>query len=59
MALSADCELELYLGFGSENGPGSNVLAARLLNEVGTLGLDIVLGLCPPGSAPTTPRRVP
>ncbi|MEU9269006.1 DUF4279 domain-containing protein [Streptomyces sp. NPDC048251] len=46
--LSADCDLELYLGFGSENGQGGCVLPARLLAEVGGLGLDIVLDLYPP-----------
>ncbi|MGW1532578.1 DUF4279 domain-containing protein [Streptomyces aureus] len=51
-SLSADCDLELFLGFGSENGPGGCVLPARLLAEVGALGLDIVLDLYPP--EPTT-----
>lgn len=51
-ALSADCDLELWLGFGSENGQGGCVLPARLLAEVGALGLDIVLDLYPP--EPTT-----
>ncbi|MFJ3338944.1 DUF4279 domain-containing protein [Streptomyces sp. NPDC086766] len=50
--LSADCDLELCLGFGSENGQGGCVLPARLLAEVGALGLDIVLDLYPP--EPTT-----
>ncbi|MGW7411775.1 DUF4279 domain-containing protein [Streptomyces sp. NPDC054863] len=52
-ALSADCELELHLGFGSENGQGSSVLPAHLLAEVGALGLDVVLDLYPPESVPT------
>ncbi|MGW7660743.1 DUF4279 domain-containing protein [Streptomyces sp. NPDC054756] len=50
--LSADCDLELWLGFGSENGQGGCVLPADLLAEVGALGLDIVLDLYPP--EPTT-----
>ncbi|MGI5335917.1 DUF4279 domain-containing protein [Streptomyces sp. CA-181903] len=48
-SLSADCDLELCLGFGSENGQGGCVLPARLLAEVGALGLDVVLDLYPPG----------
>ncbi|UUU44241.1 DUF4279 domain-containing protein [Streptomyces sp. NBC_00162] len=51
--LSADCDLELLLGFGSENGQGGCVLPAGLLSEVGALGLDIVLDLYPPESAAT------
>jgi uncharacterized protein DUF4279 len=47
-SLSVDCDLELFLGFGSENGQGGCVLPARLLAEVGGLGLDIVLDLYPP-----------
>ncbi|MET9854199.1 DUF4279 domain-containing protein [Streptomyces sp. NPDC006450] len=49
--LSADCCLELLLGFGSENGQGGCVLPAGLLAQVGALGLDIVLDLYPPESA--------
>ncbi|MEU5540619.1 DUF4279 domain-containing protein [Streptomyces sp. NPDC020362] len=49
--LSRDCDLELLLGFGSENGQGGCVLPARLLAEVCALGLDIVLDLYPPESA--------
>ncbi|WP_037599865.1 DUF4279 domain-containing protein [Streptacidiphilus rugosus] len=52
-SLSVDCDLELCLGFGSENGQGGCVLPARLLTEVGALGLDIVLDLYPPESAAT------
>ncbi|WP_159050316.1 DUF4279 domain-containing protein [Streptomyces cellostaticus] len=52
MRLSADCDLELFLGFGSENGQGSCVLPARLLTEIGALGLDVVLDLNPPGPTP-------
>lgn len=48
--LSADCDLELFLGFGSENGQGGCVLPARLLAEVGALGLDVVLDFYPPSS---------
>ncbi|MFE4546952.1 DUF4279 domain-containing protein [Streptomyces sp. NPDC056785] len=51
-SLSADCDLELRLGFGSEKGQGGCVLPAPLLSEVGALGLDIVLDLYPP--EPTT-----
>ncbi|KOU26437.1 hypothetical protein ADK52_09610 [Streptomyces sp. WM6372] len=47
-SLSVDCDLELRLGFGSENGQGGCVLPARLLAEVGALGLDVVLDLYPP-----------
>ncbi|MFF5343930.1 hypothetical protein ACFY4H_24955 [Streptomyces althioticus] len=46
--LSADCGLELVLGFGSENGQGGCVLPGPLLAEVGALGLDLVLDLYPP-----------
>lgn len=48
--LAADCDLELYLGFGSDNGQGGCVLPARLLAEIGGLGLDLVLDLYPPAS---------
>lgn len=51
-SLSVDCNLQLFLGFGSENGQGGCVLPARLLTEVGALGLDVVLDLYPP--EPTT-----
>ncbi|MFI5998418.1 hypothetical protein ACIBAC_42045 [Streptomyces sp. NPDC051362] len=51
-SLSADSDLELCLGFGSENGQGGCVLPAPLLSEVGALGFDIVLDLYPP--EPTT-----
>lgn len=47
-SLSADCDLELCLGFGSENGQGDCVLPAPLLSEVGAFGLDVVLDLYPP-----------
>ncbi|MEV1068776.1 DUF4279 domain-containing protein [Streptomyces sp. NPDC050263] len=50
--LSVDCDLELCLGFGSENGQGGCVLPAPLLTEVAGLGLDVVLDLYPP-TAPT------
>ncbi len=46
--LSDDCDLELLLGFGSENGQGGCVLPADLLADVAGLGLDIVLDLYPP-----------
>ncbi|MEV0537202.1 DUF4279 domain-containing protein [Kitasatospora sp. NPDC050463] len=46
--LAADCELEIFLGFGSENGQGGCAIPARLLKEIGLLGLDIVLDLYPP-----------
>jgi hypothetical protein len=49
--LSADCDLELFLGFGSENGQGGCLLPAGLVAEVGALGLDIRLDLYPPESA--------
>lgn len=49
--LSVDCDLELFLGFGSENGQGGCVLPAGLLADVGALGFDIVLDLYPPGAA--------
>ncbi|MFE9469305.1 DUF4279 domain-containing protein [Streptomyces virginiae] len=52
-SLSVDCNMELCLGFGSENGQGGCLLPARLLAEVGALGLDIVLDLYPPETAPT------
>ncbi|MFF2820446.1 DUF4279 domain-containing protein [Kitasatospora cineracea] len=48
--LSAECELELFLGFSSENGQGGCFLPAHLLAEVGGLGLDVVLDLYPPTS---------
>ncbi|MFF5924416.1 DUF4279 domain-containing protein [Streptomyces flavochromogenes] len=46
--LSDACDLEVVLGFGSENGQGGCVLPAHLLAEVGALGLDVVLDLYPP-----------
>ena len=46
--LAADCDLELLLGFSSENGQGGCVPPAQLLREIGLLGLDIVLDLYPP-----------
>ncbi|MFC7219687.1 DUF4279 domain-containing protein [Streptomyces polyrhachis] len=46
--LAESCELELFLGFGSENGQGGCVLPARLLTEIGSLGLNVVLDLYPP-----------
>ncbi|MFF4139657.1 DUF4279 domain-containing protein [Streptomyces mirabilis] len=46
--LAVECELELFLGCGSENGQGGCVLPAHLLAEVGGLGLDVVLDLYPP-----------
>ena len=52
-SLSADCDLQLRLGFGSENGQGSCVLPASLLSEVGALGLNVVLDLYPPEPATT------
>ena len=48
--LSAECDLELYLGFGSESGQGACVLPAPLLAEVGGLGFAVVLDLYPPTS---------
>ncbi len=50
MRLSAECDLDLFLGFGSESGQGACVLPARLLAEVGGLGLTVVLDLYPPTS---------
>ncbi|MEU7005417.1 DUF4279 domain-containing protein [Streptomyces sp. NPDC046332] len=52
-SLSVDCNLELCLGFGSDNGQGGCVLPARLLAEVGAIGLDVVLDLYPPEPAAT------
>ncbi|MFF3376781.1 DUF4279 domain-containing protein [Streptomyces sp. NPDC002680] len=52
--LAADCEIELFLGFGSESGQGGCVLPAGLLKEIGLLGIDVVLDLYPP-----TPEDVP
>jgi hypothetical protein len=49
--LAAECEMELFLGFGSDDGQGGCVLPARLLKEVGLLGLDVVLDLYPPTDA--------
>ncbi|MFE3105388.1 DUF4279 domain-containing protein [Nocardia tengchongensis] len=49
--LSADCSLELVLGFGSENGQGGCVLPAGLISDVAALRLDIVLDLYPPQAA--------
>ncbi|MET9513161.1 DUF4279 domain-containing protein [Streptomyces flavidovirens] len=46
--LAVDCEVELLLGFGSENGQGGCVLPADLLREVGLLGIDVVLDLYRP-----------
>ncbi len=43
--LAAVCEVELILGFGSENGQGGCVLPADLLREVGLLGIDVVWDL--------------
>lgn len=48
--LSVDCEMDLFLGFGSENGQGGCVLPADLLADVAALGLDIVLDLYPPAT---------
>ncbi|WP_196054885.1 DUF4279 domain-containing protein [Nocardia aurantiaca] len=48
--LSVDCQAELFLGFGSENGQGGCALPADLLADVAGLGLDIVLDLYPPGA---------
>jgi hypothetical protein len=45
--LSADCDLDLLLGFSSEDGQGSCVLPARMLTELGALGIDIILDLYP------------
>ncbi|MFF3343122.1 hypothetical protein [Streptomyces flavidovirens] len=45
--LAVDCEVELLLGFGSENGQGGCVLPADL-REVGLLGIDVVLDLYRP-----------
>lgn len=45
--LSSDCELELFLGFGSESGQGGSTLPARLLAQVGALGFAITLDLYP------------
>ncbi|MFE3230459.1 hypothetical protein [Nocardia sp. NPDC059228] len=41
--------MELFLGFGSQNGQGGGALPADLLADVAALGLDIVLDLYPPG----------
>ncbi|UWE07694.1 DUF4279 domain-containing protein [Actinacidiphila bryophytorum] len=49
--LSDTCDLELSLGFGSENGQGGCVLPAGLLADVAGLGLDLVLDLYPPETA--------
>lgn len=49
--LAESCDLELFLGFGSESGQGGCVLPARLLAEIGSLGLDVVLDLYPPDEA--------
>ncbi|MFD5919621.1 DUF4279 domain-containing protein [Kitasatospora sp. NPDC058201] len=46
-SLAADCKLELFLGFGSENGQGGCALPSALLREAGDLGLDIALDLYP------------
>ncbi|MEV4125744.1 DUF4279 domain-containing protein [Nocardia sp. NPDC049707] len=48
-SLSGDCEMELFLGFGSDHGQGGCALPADLLADVAALGLDIVLDLYPPG----------
>ena len=48
MRLSVACDLELFLGFSSENGQEGCSLPAHLLAEIGALGLDIVLDLYPP-----------
>ncbi len=48
--LSIECEIDLFLGFGSQNGQGGCVLPADLLAELGAFGLDIVLDLYPPGA---------
>ncbi|MFD5929906.1 hypothetical protein [Streptomyces sp. NPDC060333] len=49
--LSDDCDLVLFLGFGSENGQGGCVLPAALLADVAGLGRDMVLDLHPPETA--------
>lgn len=46
--LAADCEMEFFLGFGSEDGQGGAVFPAALLKEIGLLGIDVVLDLYPP-----------
>ncbi|MDH6145691.1 hypothetical protein P3T35_007749 [Kitasatospora sp. GP30] len=48
LRLSADCDLVLFLGFGSEDGQGGCVLPARMLAEIGALGVDVILDLYPP-----------
>jgi hypothetical protein len=50
--LSASCEAELLLGFGSENGQGGCTIPFGLLTAVGQLGLDLVLDLYPPTDHP-------
>lgn len=45
--LAGDCEVDLFLGFGSES-QGGCVLPAALLKEIGLLGIDVVLDLYPP-----------
>ena len=46
--LAPDCDLNLILGFGSENGQGSCVLSAQLLMEIAELGFHLILDLYPP-----------
>lgn len=46
--LAESCDLELFLGFSSESGQGGCLLPARLLTQIGSLGLDVVLDLYPP-----------
>jgi hypothetical protein len=49
--LAVDCDLELFLGFGSENGQGGCALSAQLLMQVAELGFDVILDLYPPTPA--------
>ncbi|MCU1641386.1 MAG: hypothetical protein JWN03_1661 [Nocardia sp.] len=48
--LSVDCEMDLFLGFGSGNGQGGCVLPGGLVADLAALGLDIVLDLYPPAA---------
>lgn len=48
--LAGTCTVELFLGFGSENGQGGDVLPASMLSRLGSLGIDVVLDLYPPAS---------
>lgn len=46
--LSKNCFIELFCGFGSENGQGSLVLDSSILKRLTAIPIDIILDLYPP-----------